>query len=128
MSEIDGGDCFTKAIEVARRLEAELDTDAYDIMVVHGVVVHPVTGRHWHAWVEATHEVPAGNGQTWPCTTAYDESNGNDVALPADLYRRIGSVEDDKAWRYPLVRAVELMLERGHYGPWLEGHEEICDR
>jgi len=122
------GDCFVMAYRVAVELELG-STYAGDVYVVHGVVMHPETGRHWHAWCEVDEpvEVP-WRDEPVIIETAIDRSNGLDVELPAVLYRKDGRVSDSEVFRYTLLEAQEHMLRTSHYGPWAHDHERLCPR
>ncbi len=104
------GDCFTVAIEVARRYDGFYD----DIAVCHGEPLG--TGgealgiRFPHAWVEFSR----GASDYF----VIDKSNGLNVVLPRDLYYAIGNIEAERVSRYTPQEATSLALEHEHYGPW----------
>jgi hypothetical protein len=103
------GDCFSEAIQQARKL-----ADAYDkVKIVHG---YPLgTGgeaeglRFPHAWTEFERD-----GLVW----VRDYSNGNRVEFPQILYYGIGNIEEADVLRYDIEEAEANMLESQHYGPW----------
>jgi uncharacterized protein YjbI with pentapeptide repeats/DNA polymerase III epsilon subunit-like protein len=103
------GDCFSEALQQARKL-----SNAYDkVKIVHG---YPLgTGgeakglRFPHAWAEFERD-----GEVW----VRDYSNGNRVEFPRILYYGIGNIEEDDVSRYDIREAEENMLESEHYGPW----------
>ncbi len=101
------GDCY----EVAGRLIIAEADDRLEL--VHATVVGPGTPRHGHAGVEGTTDIGG-----FPLRLCIDKSNGNDVALPADGYYRLGQVEDVR--RYTREEALVLMLRTRHFGPWEE--------
>jgi hypothetical protein len=110
------GDCFI----VAAKLVA-LAGEYPDAFICHGMVTHAETGRHAHAWIERhrtfTHpdwEAPI------PTVDVIDRSNGNNAALPAALYYKLGAIDPDTVRRYDRTTAIERMLATGHYGPWTE--------
>lgn len=118
------GDCFAKAVEVARRL----DDGKSEVSIVHGIPLGrgPIEGlRYWHAWVEVIDTLEFPDGTTVRSAMVIDESNGLKVTMPPGLYYRMGEIED--AWRWSLDAAAEEMLHCGHYGPWVEGWEEMTD-
>jgi len=127
------GDCFARAARLIWR-------DARGTLVlVHG---HPIgTGaenlgqRFWHAWVEVTEEVtiPAGtNGAnpdhgpfTLTLTTCLDRTGDEPVAIPRDLYYRLGRIEADECRRYTRGEALTALQHWGHWGPWDDEHPPV---
>lgn len=100
------GDCY----EIAGKTAMGFEFDPRKARVVHGMVVGvdaagAETPRHGHAWIES-----AGR--------AFDRSNGHDVELPVDLYRRLGRVTD--ATEYTFEEAKAHMCASRHFGPWEE--------
>jgi hypothetical protein len=103
------GDCFSEAIQQARKL-----ADAYEnVKIVHG---YPLgTGgeaeglRFPHAWTEFERD-----GLVW----VRDYSNGNRVEFPQILYYGIGNIEEADVSRYDIKEAEANMIENEHYGPW----------
>ena len=104
MRKSDGGDCY----EVAGRIAIDA-RDEYT--VCHGTVVGtggPHHGRAFgHAWVEF---------ERGGVAFVMDQSNGNDVVIPAELYYRLGSITD--VARYTGREACQRMVDTGHFGPW----------
>lgn len=116
------GDCFVVAFTLAVDLAAEfIDTDL-DVYVAHGIPTG--TGgeagglRYWHAWVEV--DDPDGE---YP--TVVDLSNGGAHRLPTVAYYRVGSIAD--VWRFTPDEAIDAAVEWGHYGPWVDGWEDMTD-
>jgi hypothetical protein len=112
------GDCYRVGLMMIVDLHARHDNvDAYRLC--HGAVVGnggDVIGvRLAHCWVE--HTRPDGR------VDVIDQSNGNDIALPRDIYYRIGRVEPDTVIRYEPHEAMVLAIQHEHYGPW---HEEAA--
>jgi uncharacterized protein YjbI with pentapeptide repeats len=103
------GDCFSEAVQQARKL-----AEAYDkVKIVHG---YPLgTGgeakglRFPHAWAEFERD-----GEVW----VRDYSNGNRIEFPQILYYGIGNIEEDDVSRYDIKEAEANMIESEHYGPW----------
>lgn len=119
---MEKGDCF----QVAGRLQSENP----DWLLCHGIVWHPVTGRHWHAWCEYDEVLtppkdwPQSYQPTFTMPMVVDKANGNDAVLPRDAYYRFGSVDPDEVWRYDRLQACVLMLRNKSWGPW-EGPVEL---
>jgi hypothetical protein len=103
------GDCFSEAVQQARKL-----ANAYDkVKIVHG---YPLgTGgeaeglRFPHAWAEFERD-----GIEW----VRDYSNGNKFEFPKILYYAIGNIEEEDVSRYDIKEAETNMIENEHYGPW----------
>jgi uncharacterized protein YjbI with pentapeptide repeats/DNA polymerase III epsilon subunit-like protein len=103
------GDCFSEAVQQARKL-----AEAYDkVKIVHG---YPLgTGgeakglRFPHAWAEFERD-----GEVW----VRDYSNGNRIEFPQILYYGIGNIEENDVSRYDIKEAEANMIESEHYGPW----------
>ena len=103
------GDCFSEALQQARKL-----SNAYDkVKIVHG---YPLgTGgeaeglRFPHAWAEFEKD-----GEVF----VRDYSNGNRVEWPRVLYYGIGNIEEADVSRYDIKEAEANMIESEHYGPW----------
>ena len=103
------GDCFSEAVQQARKL-----ANAYDkVKIVHG---YPLgTGgeaaglRFPHAWAEFERD-----GEVW----VRDYSNGNKFEFPKILYYAIGNIEEEDVSRYDIKEAETNMIENEHYGPW----------
>lgn len=106
------GDCFAAAFEelLARR----------GTWLVHGLPVNQQSRyagrRYWHAWVET---------ETDREPMVRDTSNDRIVTLPRSVYYRLGRLTEDHVFRYSLVDAVVLANEHRHFGPWVEGWEEM---
>jgi hypothetical protein len=91
-------------------------------VLCHGTVVRQEDGlAHFHAWVERTavQYIPLHDGSDVMAvvvTTAIDRSNGHDVELPAEYYRKVGQAHD--VTEYEWSEALTLATTTGHYGPW----------
>ena len=119
------GNCFSAALHLMMgahvantteekdgcKLLADLRLSRDDLTLVHGEVEHPETGRHLHAWVEATNPT---DGEIW----CFDFANGNAVYLPASFYYAIGKIKPDFTWRYSFMDMAIKAVRFGHYGPW----------
>ncbi|HEU5395170.1 MAG TPA: hypothetical protein VFV36_10275, partial [Candidatus Methylomirabilis sp.] len=71
-----------------------------------------------HAWVE----YPGPGGVTWVSDPSQD------LTCPRSVYyflADIGAVEGNRVWRYTPEEARGEMLRTGHYGPWVDGWEEM---
>lgn len=120
------GDCFPAAWYLANELVDHPDVGPdVEIRIAHGWVLGqgPIDGvRHWHAWVELSGSYPLPgpdgkpSGQAWRLVTCHDRSNGKDLALPGQLYYKIGAIET--VHRYSIEEAAAQMLASGHFGPW----------
>jgi hypothetical protein len=111
-----GGDCYEAALNLLTSFAGKRVKASF---VVHGMVFHPETGWHSHAWVEVetTMEFPVPNGAPkLLLVTVYDKSNGHNTCMPRDLYYRFGCVREPR--RYTMKRAIELALKTDQYGPW----------
>lgn len=111
---MSGGDCFEAAIRTAERFEK-----AY---VVHGLPVGqgPENSglRYWHAWVEVRDRTG------WH---VHDLANGRVIHLPRAEYYWVGKMELGSTHRYSLTEARAEMARTGHYGPWVDGWEEMAE-
>jgi hypothetical protein len=111
------GNCFPMAVFVGKAA-ASLGLDA---RVVHGkptLMVEPFC-VYDHAWVEVSFPFPTGG---FPAevqvTFCLDMSNGNRVCMPSGIYRMLGKIDDSQSVKYEVEGLVDLMLEKGHYGPY----------
>jgi len=98
------GDCYSVAANNA------MDRG---LMLCHGRPVYRGTdtpdpdGRFGHAWNE-----------TVDGSTVIDQSNGLDVALPADLYYAVGNIEPADVVRFTPSEVVDRVLAEMTWGPW----------
>jgi hypothetical protein len=119
--EVADGDCFPTAFRLLREGDESM-------RLCHGTVVRSTDGRHHsHAWVESTrtYDVPVlDTDQTMAVTltTAIDKANGNDIEMPATVYRKIGQAHD--VVEYVRTDAMRLAVQTGHFGPW---HDDLDD-
>ena len=111
------GNCFPMAVFVGRAA-ASL---GLDVRVVHGkptLMVEPFC-VYDHAWVEVSLPFQTGG---FPAEThvdfCFDLSNGNRVAMPSGIYRMLGKIDDRQSVKYEVETLIDLMLEKGHYGPY----------
>jgi hypothetical protein len=111
------GDCYQAAgnlicdFKVLRKHE--------DAVLVHAAIC-PVYGplkgvTHGHAWVEVPDKY-AG--------VAHDYSNGRQIEMAADAYRRLAGVLGEQ--RYTITEAARMMCDTRHYGPWDEALQEAA--
>jgi hypothetical protein len=141
------GDCFSSAIDTAKKLKKSLPEDQRDsIRIVHGMPLG--TGgeaegiRFNHAWVEtddvndtmqqimeSMKNIPAdarasylgiaeSMRETGMLTTIHDNSNGREITMPLNLYYSVGDIDPEDLRKYTLEEAEEMMARHGHYGPW----------
>lgn len=110
------GDCYPTAYRLA--------TERPGYRLCHGDVVGQggIDGVvHGHAWVEMT-ETRAVPLHDWSgtvdvsVTVAIDRSNGNDITMPAEMYRKLGRAAN--VVEYDADEAMVMALRTGHYGPW----------
>lgn len=104
------GDCFVVAGHLM--MDHDFLDDHPDAVCIHASVEGRgrLAGRRLvHAWIEAG-------------GVAIDKSNGLDIAMPAELYRAIGSAT--MVHEYTPDQARRLMVERGVFGPW---EQELID-
>lgn len=137
------GDCFLVAAHLGVGFEPlglEVNDDD-DVRVVHGLPVGrgDLNGgrRFWHGWVEVTLRTPLtedmkamGFGQHFPgnelvTELVIDRSQGQNHVLPRAMYYNMGQLDEDHVWRFTVEEAREQMIQREHYGPWVEGWEEL---
>jgi len=109
------GDCYVVAARLITSAEFLTDPTA---RLVHGTVERRSDGlRHSHAWIETSQTF---ENDAWPhpitMITCIDRSNGLDMALPGELFYKVGRVSD--VTRYTPVEAMKEMLRTGQYGPW----------
>ena len=111
------GDCFETA--------AGLVAQDPSLTLVHGIVWHADTGRHWHAWVErtVTFEMPEVGQRSYE--VMIDRSNGNDVSVPTGLGYKLGRIDRDETWRYTSSEMIRAMAEHGNYGPWVDDFADL---
>jgi 8-oxo-dGTP pyrophosphatase MutT (NUDIX family) len=106
-----GGDCYM----IAAKLLIENNYTKKISFIGTPYLVHgEVTGqgviegvKYGHAWVEDD-------------VFVYDYSNGRELAIPKDLYYRIGQIvkKKGKYQKYTREQARKKMLSSGHYGCW----------
>ena len=96
MTKSKTGDCY--------EVHGKAITEGMLGLLCHGTVWHPDVGWHGHSWIELNEDV------------VIDISNGHHAVLRREVYYEIGKVKDVK--KYDVERAIELMLEKGTYGPW----------
>lgn len=109
-----GGDCFQVAVRIA-----EQAAPISNPTIVHGLPIGrgPLNAgkRYWHAWVE----VEDSTG-----ITVIDRPRGETIMLPQGMYYNMGRIE--QTWRFTLAEARAEMVERGHWGPWVDDYEKVC--
>jgi hypothetical protein len=114
------GDCFQAAVTAAETLWSE----GAEALVAHGMPIGRGEknrgARYWHAWVET--KVP---GRGW---YVIDVSNGNQVGVKRTDFYRLGQIEPEKVHRFTEVEARNEMLNRGHFGPWVDNYEAMALR
>lgn len=121
------GDCFTTAVEVANLLVEGGEKDVY---IVHGIPLGQAGDaeglRYWHAWVEVGVAVTFPNVEhEFTFLNVIDRSNGHDLEIPKAIYYKVGNI--DQTWRFSVDEAREEMINRGHYGPWVDHWEELTE-
>lgn len=127
--------------------DAELSLDLGDRDVAH--VVHGLPRgrgpgnaglRYWHAWVEVTRRarIPEDVRKAHPellqlldeageleTVIVLDKSNGLDVAMPRQAYYALGGLSEGDVWRFTVLEARHELREREHWGPWVDGWENL---
>jgi hypothetical protein len=136
------GDCFKIAANLALFDE---DIECDEIHLVHGLPVgcglDNQGKRFWHAWIEITkylhipdnipHEFSDQFADMFDAdgdielVACIDRSNGLDVTLPKEVFYRQGSLDEDHVWRYTPDQTRENLLKFEHYGPWVDGWEDM---
>lgn len=102
------GNCFPAAWETLNGIAPAMLKAMGEVkpQIAHGLVLHPDLNKyHAHAWVEVG-------------ALVFDQSNGNDVVLPAAWYYEAGQINPEKVARYTREEARANMLKHEHYGPW----------
>lgn len=111
------GNCFPMAVFVGKAAAAI----GLDARVVHGkptLSIEPFC-VYDHAWVEVSIPFPTGGFPAEVMVTfCLDMSNGNRVCMSSGIYRMIGKIDDSQSVKYGVEELVDLMLEKGHYGPY----------
>lgn len=103
------GDCFQTALNLV------IANPTWRLC--HGTVVRREDGlAHAHAWCEYDEATEWPNGMMFNITYAVDRANGNDVTLPAGMYRNVGQCHD--VTEYDKPTAARLAVRHKHYGPW----------
>lgn len=142
MEEIEAtpGNCFPMALAQAR-LAREANPDA-SVRVVHGLPIGRGADndglRFWHAWVEVCTSMPVPEGMPPEFRTAYpngitietitDHSNGLEIdGMPRALFYSMGELDEDYVWRFTLEEAAAEIESTNHYGPWVDGWQEMED-
>ena len=91
------GDCYE--VHAQKILYSKQD----NMKLCHGLVWHPATGWHGHAWLEKGNMV-------------IDVSNGNNARMSKSVYYSLGKIKNIK--KYTKKQAIQKMLDTKHYGPW----------
>ena len=92
------GDCFEASLHYIMD-----HMDDKDVRLVHGIVYHPKTGWHFHAWIERNE---------W----CIDVANGKYSELPTGVFYYFGKV--DKVRTYKPFGAIKQALRHQNYGAW----------
>jgi hypothetical protein len=99
-----GGDCFTAAVNYM----IENGHGNKNLRVVHGMVAGQGSLHGWeftHAWCEDGDKV-------------IDNSNGNDMTIPKQLYYLIGNIKSKDCKYYDMDDVFEQIDKYGVTGPW----------
>lgn len=75
--------------------------------------------RFGHSWLEADGPEVAGQHMR----TAYDFANGNEVEMPAVVYRYFGHATD--VHEFTPEEALVQMVATEHYGPWIPTGDDV---
>lgn len=94
-----GGDCFIVA------LQNQMDDPT--LTLCHGIV-HGQGQLEGYVFPHAWNETEYG--------TVIDQSNGNNVELPKDVYYALGGIET--VYKYDHNEMLEIVVNDGTYGPW----------
>lgn len=106
LERLTGGDCYESAF---RQISHFANQEIYDFSLVHGTVYSvPWEKRIGHAWIET-----------------------GDIIIDATInfagrkenYYKIGNATVDK--RYTTKEALEMVVEKGTYGPWNDKNKRI---
>jgi hypothetical protein len=98
-------------------LEEKLGAVHGSVRLIHGLVSHETSPPHFHCWIEfEQHFAHDGFPGGLRLPMAHDRSNGNDITIPADVYRHLGRATDIQ--EYTPTEALQHMVKLGHYGPW----------
>lgn len=100
------GNCYGTAADIV--IDNFIFHRDSSMVLVHGVV----TGQGeleglkiGHAWVEDGNNV-------------IDESNGNSIKIPKQLYYKFGRIDERDLVKYTSQEARKMMMKKGNYGPW----------
>jgi hypothetical protein len=114
------GNCFKSA--------AEMVFNDPSLTLVHGYVTGqgPIQGiRLSHAWAEKNISIPSNFNseelsqlQNMNLTMVYDNSNGNNIEIPVQIYYSIGNVNPNELKKYTSEEARKKLLEYKTWGPW----------
>jgi len=110
------GDCFVVALEFT--LDLPEDNAAYRVCHGYPLGQGKIEGvRYGHAWIEYTETIRIPGFAT-EVVWVIDQSNGNDVRLPAAYYYRLGNIDPAAVTRYTVAEAHRMAVVHEHYGPW----------
>ena len=126
------GDCYPTANLLVWDKVSTPEADNW--RAVHGVVTGQgeLEGvRFGHAWAEETQRFPVPESvmqsgspeqiaawENMTFTIVHDKSNGNDISMPAEMYYKIGDIDQRTVQRYTPAEVGRKMVESGHHGPW----------
>lgn len=105
-------------------LRSEVDTSMIEnVHVVHGLPIGTggvVLGkRYWHAWVEfRMFDID------FVCDRSTDPQRQSEVSR---WYYEAGTLDEEHVWRFTPEQALQEMMDREHYGPWVDGWEDLAE-
>jgi len=105
----EGGVSPSLALDVTSRMHA-IEPRGDKVKLVHGLVYHPETDWHTHAWIELF----PGFGPV----LVLDVANGNSSVWPRGDYYRAGQISEQSVKRYTRIQMCALITRHEHYGPW----------
>ncbi len=126
------GDCYPTANMAVWDKVGSPDEDNW--RAVHGVVTGQgeLEGvRFGHAWAEETQRFPIPENimesgspeqraawENMTFTIVHDNSNGNSISMPAEMYYAVGQIDEATVQRYTPAEVGRNMVNSGHHGPW----------
>lgn len=116
------GTCFEDA--VARLLRLRSGAVQVRARVAHGLPIGTggaVEGkRYWHAWLEFKMDP---RSDTY---FVFDPTIGQDgLVVSRSAYYEIAQLTDEHVWRFDYEQVVAEIDARQHWGPWVDGWEEL---
>lgn len=117
------GECFAQAVASLLKIRAGTFDMARNVQIVHGLPIG--TGgivkdkRYWHAWVEFDW------GDT-PVQLVSDNTILQDgLTILRAKYYEVAQLTEEHVWRFDYEQVLEEIDTRQHWGPWVDGWEDL---